>query len=199
MIRWIPFTALAFGLLLVASDISPLAIDGRLLLSPPHVDKPAATVPGGLTVPAAEPVLPKPRVHEDEAAPLAVTLDEVNEVSLYDDKAAVVEKKGVPLEIVEDPDRSDLEIYRYADMEVAFSGRMVDSLSVLTENATAHFEVDGIPVESTPESIHRVLGTPDFVADDGLVYQRGEALLKVYLEPGRNHIVIIRYYSMANV
>lgn len=84
-------------------------------------------------------------------------------------------------------------------MEVAFSGRLVDSLSVLTENTTSQFEVDGIPVESTPESIHRVLGTPDFVADDGLVYQRGEALLKVYLEPGRNNIVIIRYYSMANV
>jgi hypothetical protein len=195
MIRWIPFTTLAFGLLLVASDISPFAIDGRL--SPLHMDKPAVAVPGGVALPAVEPVLPEPKPQE-EITPV-VTLDEVNDVSLYDDRAAVVEKKGVPLEIVEDPDRSDLEIYRYADMEVAFSGRLVDSLSVLTENTTAQFEVDGIPVESTPESIHRVLGTPDFVADDGLVYQRGEALLKVYLEPGRNNIVIIRYYSMANV
>jgi len=198
MNRWIAFGALAFSLLLVAGDKSSFANHGRLA-SPLQVDKPVA-LPAEQAKQVGESAATKPQQEDAEASPpVTVRLAEVNDVSLYDDRATVVEKIGVPLEIVADPERADLEIYRYADMEVAFSGRMVDSLSVLTEETPSRFEVDGIPVESTPESIHRVLGTPDYIAEDGLVYQRGEALLKVYLEAGRNNIVIIRYYSRANV
>ncbi|MBC8081201.1 MAG: hypothetical protein H7X86_12720 [Gorillibacterium sp.] len=127
-----------------------------------------------------------------------IDLDEVNGISLHDDREAVLAKKGVPLEITQDPFIKDMEIYRYEDIEVAFLGKTVDSLSILIKS-NGSFKVDGLTVEQTPESIHHFLGNPDYVAEDGVVYQRGESVLKVYLEPGLNEIVVIRYYSLANI
>lgn len=132
----------------------------------------------------------------DLLKPVEIDLREINGVSLYDDRLSVVNKKGVPLDIVRDPLFNEIEIYRYPDVEISFYGETVYDLSLMKEAGA--FEIDGYLVEWSPESIRWVLGEPDYVAEDGLVYQREENLLKVYLDLELHEIVAIRYYGLSN-
>ncbi|WP_058301386.1 hypothetical protein [Gorillibacterium timonense] len=146
---------------------------------------------------------PLGRGSADSAAPdsgqqpdAAIALRDVNGITLSDDREAVVAKLGVPEDIIQDPLNKDLEIYRYAQMEVSFSGDHVYDVSVSADSGS--LTLDGVKLQIAPASIRDKLGDPDYVAEDGLVYQRGYYLLKVYLNVEQGRIDVIRYYSLAN-
>jgi len=123
-------------------------------------------------------------------------LDEVNGITLADDRKAVVAKLGVPAEIRQDPLFPDQETYHYAGLDVTFSGAYVQDVTV--PQGAGSVALDGVRVDITPASLREALGNPDYVAEDGLVYQRGSNLLKVYLDKEKERIDVIRYYSLSN-
>ncbi|WP_040952117.1 hypothetical protein [Gorillibacterium massiliense] len=145
-------------------------------------------------VPQAETVMHT--VHqEDRKTPLL--LSSVNGVTLGDDRQSVADKKGVPFAIQHDTVEPDAETYDYGYMSVTFSGTAVERVSIPAEADT--FKVEGTVVSIDPASIREALGDPDYIAEDGLVYQRGELLLKVFLDAEKKRIVSIDYYCLANV
>ncbi|WP_438434549.1 hypothetical protein [Gorillibacterium sp. sgz500922] len=131
-----------------------------------------------------------------QSGPSVTKLGEVNGVSLSDDRETVVAKLGVPVEIAKDPLVPELEIYHYANLDVTFSGPYVHDVAVA--QGVSSVTLDGVQVAVTPAALREALGDPDYVAEDGLVYQRGARLLKVYLDEEQHRIDVIRYYSLSN-
>ncbi|MHA7966421.1 hypothetical protein ACX93W_20040 [Paenibacillus sp. CAU 1782] len=117
-------------------------------------------------------------------------------VSLYDSREDVVAKLGEPSVIQTDEFFADLEVYQYEGLRVAFMGEFIQYVDI---ELTHGLELDGIPVESTKEALVKALGEPDYKAEDGIVFQRDEALLKLFLDPETGKPYAISYYHIATV
>jgi hypothetical protein len=121
----------------------------------------------------------------------------VNGISLYDDQSIVIEKKGEPELITEDPYIKGFEIYHYPDMKIIFSDGTVNFVEVLEGAET--LTIDGIPIPATVQALKEALGEPDFIAEDGIVFQRREALLKVFIDRDTQKLTSIHYYHISAV
>lgn len=121
----------------------------------------------------------------------------VNGVTLNDNRKTIAETFGVPLDIIPDRLLDDTETYDYGYMSVTFSGAAADIVSIPSEAGS--FFVDGAEVAIRPDAIHDAFGDPDYVTEDGLVYERGEYLIKVFLDLDRKEIEKIDYFSKAGV
>ncbi len=130
------------------------------------------------------------------AEPAAFKLDTVCGISLYDSRDDVIAKLGEPSDIEKDEFFADLEIYRYEGLRVAFAGDFIQYVDI----DPAHgLDIDGKPVEATREALVKALGEPDYKAEDGLVFQRDEALLKLFLDPQTGKPQAVSYYHIATV
>lgn len=121
----------------------------------------------------------------------------VNDISLYDDQSIVIEKKGEPELITEDPYIKGFEIYHYPDMKIIFSDGTVNFVEVLEGAET--LTIDGIPIPATLQALKEALGEPDYIAEDGIVFQRREALLKVFIDSDTQKLTSIHYYHISAV
>ncbi|RCW48830.1 hypothetical protein [Paenibacillus prosopidis] len=122
-------------------------------------------------------------------------LQTVNGISLYDNQSSVIEKKGEPALITEDPYIKGFEIYHYPGMNIIFSDGAVNFVEVLAGVDT--FTIDGIPIPATVEAVKEALGEPDYVAEDGIVFQRNEALLKLFIDRDTQNLTSIHYYHIS--
>jgi hypothetical protein len=130
------------------------------------------------------------------AEPAAFKLDTVCGISLYDSRDDVVAKLGQPSVIDKDEFFADLEVYRYEGLRVAFAGDFIQYVDI---DPTHGLDIDGKPVEATREALVKALGEPDYKAEDGIVFQRDEALLKLFLDPKTGKPQAISYYHIATV
>jgi hypothetical protein len=128
--------------------------------------------------------------------PAAFKLDTVCGISLYDSRDDVVVKLGQPSVIDKDEFFADLEVYRYEGLRVAFAGDFIQYVDI---DPTHGLDIDGKPVEATREALVKALGEPDYKAEDGIVFQRDEALLKLFLDPQTGKPQAISYYHIATV
>ncbi|OBR67999.1 hypothetical protein A7K91_18900 [Paenibacillus oryzae] len=130
------------------------------------------------------------------AEPATFKLETVCGISLYDSREDVVAKLGQPSEIDKDEFFADLEVYRYEGLRVAFAGDFIQYVDI----DPAHgLDIDGNPVEATREALVKALGEPDYKAEDGIVFQRDEALLKLFLDPQTGKPQAVSYYHIATV
>lgn len=125
------------------------------------------------------------------------SFESVNGITLSDSKTDVIAKRGIPLDIQKDPFFKGTEIYEYGSMSVNLTDGVVQSVSVPGGAETLQLGDATLPLE--PKAIHDALGNPDFVAEDGLVYQRGNLLLKVFLDTENGEIERVDYYHHASV
>lgn len=148
----------------------------------PHFSEPAlAVVHLDHTVPS-EPKVAKPYYH----------LQMVEGISLQDNQEAVVETLGQPEAIQPDPYTAQCEVYRYPGIDVGFSMGIVDFVRVLPEAGT--IDIDGSPIPMTLEAVVDELGKPDFVAEDGLVFKRQQAALKLFVSSETQQLTSIDYF-----
>ncbi|MEO3945530.1 hypothetical protein [Gorillibacterium sp. CAU 1737] len=187
--RW-ACVLLSSSLLLMGSQYTPVVSHSPAAEPPVAAVHAVGTVPD---LPGSEQPIPEQPKEEVRDKHSLVT---VNGISLADTRSDVIAKLGVPLEISRDPLIPELELYHYAGLEVTFSGEHVHDLAVPAEEGS--LLLDGTSVAITPEAIREALGDPDYVAEDGLVYQRDFRLLKVYLNVDEGRIAVIRYYSLSN-
>lgn len=123
-------------------------------------------------------------------------LDSVGGISLYDSPESVVAKLGEPERITRDELLSELELYQYPSLTVAFHGEYVQYVDV---PAREMIVIDGKEIPMTEAGLSAYLGSPDFIAEDGIVFQRGEALLKLFIDSETKKPVYASYYHIATV
>lgn len=160
------------------------------------------------TVPKAETtsVPPVPEEPADSIQPAAsaveaederILLRSVEELTLYDDRAAVIGKLGEPQGVTYDEFYSELVIYEYDRLKVVFFGEYIQSIDIA--EGVKEVLLDNRYVATTLTDLRAALGEPDYVAEDGIVFQRDEALLKLFLDEESGELSSISYYHLATV
>lgn len=134
-------------------------------------------------------------VNQTEMQP--ITLSTINDISLYDDVFSLLEKKGIPDRIASDPYLQEYTSYGYTDMTVIFNEDAIECIEINTEVAGTVY-LDQLEVPVTIKDLTNVLGKPDFEAEDGLVFQRKDALLKLFINPNTKELESIAYYHIAS-
>jgi hypothetical protein len=119
--------------------------------------------------------------------------DTVNDISLYDDQKSVIEKKGKPQSVTADPLFAGEETYIYSDMNISFSSGIVEYIPSI-----GTIKIDDIVIPTTIQDMKSALGEPNYVAEDGIVFQRNDALIKIFIDSSTSKATSIQYYHMSN-
>jgi hypothetical protein len=118
--------------------------------------------------------------HTMAQSPYLNRFDTLAGVSLYMPAEELLQRKGTPLNIVSDPWQECLE-YQYADMSAGICEGAVTYIHVTPAQATQYgLVLNDEALDPANNNKQELLGTPDFVAEDGDVYIRGNAALKIY-------------------
>ena len=128
-----------------------------------------------------------------EAAKPDFKLQTVNGISLSDTPSIVARKLGEPMRITEDPYLKELLIYQYPDMNVVFNGGIVYSVEIAGDSGT--LLLGGVEIPATIEAVKGALGQPDYVTEDGIVFERNEALLKLFIDSETHKLTSIHYFD----
>lgn len=116
----------------------------------------------------------------------------MGDVALYDDRDSVVGKKGPPLSVTKDAYTGYTE-YRYEDITVGLYEGMVYYVHADVDmNASASpgkIKLNGKWLFLESGGLALALGQPDFEAEDGDVYIRDLAAIKIYRDPETRTIV----------
>lgn len=125
-----------------------------------------------------------------------IKLNTVNGISLYDEVSTVTAKLAAPEQIITDPHFIEYKMYVYANMTISFRNDIMDSVEVSANASTVMLDQVELPI--TIEAIQLALGEPDYVAEDGLVFQRNEALLKLFIDQDSKQLQSIAFYHIAS-
>ncbi|MDF2647584.1 MAG: hypothetical protein K0Q73_3389 [Paenibacillus sp.] len=131
-----------------------------------------------------------------EANSLVLILYSLEGISLYDDTESVIAKKGYPLTIVQDPRFIGALTYEYSDMDIGFQDDIVTFVQIPAK--VGHVQINDQRIPLTITDVKRLLGEPDYVAEDGIVFQRGEALIKLFIESETQELISIDYYHLSS-
>lgn len=146
-----------------------------------------------------EPVVRQAIVHSVGRAVKSVApldpFETLNGISLNDTKHDVWTKKGKPLQITRDRWTGCHE-YHYEDAAVGICDGMVEYVHV--EAAAGKIMVNGVRIPLKAHDIERVLGKPQFVAEDGKVFIRGFHAIKVYSEPGSGTLQGVDFFDSSS-
>ncbi|OMF90708.1 hypothetical protein [Paenibacillus sp. FSL R7-0337] len=118
--------------------------------------------------------------HSAVADPYISSFDSLSGISLYMTEKELLQAKGTPQQIAEDPWAGCLE-YQYADISAGVCGSVVLYVHASPAQAGRYgLSLNGQVLHPQTMNVQDMLGTPDFEAEDGDVYIRGEAALKIY-------------------
>ncbi len=136
-----------------------------------------------------------PTPPEQKKEPLR--LASVEGIGLGDSMMELIRKKGQPLAIHSDSRLSDLEVYDYGAIDVAFRGGDLLYVEVSAEAATVN--IDGIPHSFETGALKEALGEPDFDAEDGWGYKRGFGAVKFYTDPATGQIQSVHFFDAVGI
>ncbi|WP_010272799.1 hypothetical protein [Paenibacillus senegalensis] len=122
-------------------------------------------------------------------------LQSVNGITLWDSKDQVLEKLGEPGSIVEDSLLTDVEVLYYPNMEVGIERNLVRYVAV--DPAAGTIRIDGQELKITREAFAEAMGEPDFVGEDGLVYQNKQNAIKLFLDHDGD-LQVIRFFHISS-
>lgn len=108
------------------------------------------------------------------------SFDSMAGAALYAPVEELLLTKGTPLNITPDPWQECLE-YQYADMTAGICDGMVTYTHVSPAQAGLYgLKLNEVILNPADDNVRELLGYPDFIAEDGDVYIRGNAALKIY-------------------
>ncbi|WP_426449778.1 hypothetical protein ACP26L_32710 [Paenibacillus sp. S-38] len=119
-------------------------------------------------------------------------LQRVNGLAMSDDLKTLYEIKGEPLAVEKDPLFKDEQIFVYEDCRVGLYQNFIQY--ILVPAASGTIDIDGVRLELSAEALRQALGEPDWKAEDGVVYQRGQAALKLFLSPESGKLTSVQYF-----
>lgn len=121
----------------------------------------------------------------------------INGISLNDSKSSLHNKLGLPVKVYTKDDMSEqVEMHQFAAQNVAMSGGHVKYVTIPKE--AKQLSVNHVSMRMDRAEIERQLGKPDWIAEDGIVYQRGESVLKVYIDPVTGQILSVELFHAAD-
>ncbi|MCZ8516212.1 hypothetical protein O9H85_28225 [Paenibacillus filicis] len=126
----------------------------------------------------------------------SMRFERVNGVSVSDDLKTLYEIKGEPLRVESDPLLKHERIFVYKDCRIGLYDNFIQYVSVPGDNAL--IEIDGQIYDMNPDVLKKVLGKPSFIAEDGLVYRKGQVALKLFLDPSGKLNSVHLFSAMAD-
>ncbi|AZK46163.1 hypothetical protein [Paenibacillus lentus] len=123
---------------------------------------------------------------ENKAASPIDEFHSMGDVTLHDDRESVVQKKGRPLSIHKNAYSGYTE-YQYADITVGLYEDLVYYVHIAA--SPEKIKVNGRWLSLQKPGLDQVFGEPDYVAEDGDVYIRDLAAIKIYRDPETRGIV----------
>lgn len=124
-------------------------------------------------------------------------LQSVNGLSLYDDKITVERMLGDPVQVTRDEWLTEMVTYEYPNMDIVFRDGIMDEIKVSGSASTVWIDDEEIPVSI--EALTRALGKPDYKAEDGIVYERQENVLKLFINYDTGTLESIAYYHTSSI
>lgn len=140
------------------------------------MDENVSTILPSVTVQHAIYKVPE-KDHYDQPLTRSESFETVNDISLWDRKENLFNKKGEALQVNEIPITGCTE-YVYDEMTVGICDDLVSYVHIDASFGT--FRVNGIDITISEKGMTDTLGVPQFYAEDGEVYIRGEQAIKVY-------------------
>ncbi|WP_410772265.1 hypothetical protein [Fontibacillus sp. BL9] len=122
------------------------------------------------------------------------SFESMGNITLYDDFKSVLAKKGEPDSIKKDPYTGYTECH-YGTLTVGIYEDLV--YYVHTGPYPKKVTLNGISIPLQKVWLRHFFGEPDFVAEDGEVYIRGHAALKVYKDPASGKITGVDLFDDA--
>lgn len=122
------------------------------------------------------------------------TFDTLGGISLEDDMERVLSKKGEPDTIEKDQYTGYTELH-YGRLTVGIYEDLV--YYVHMDPPIKQVMLNGIAVPLEETGLAKYVGEPDFIAEDGDVYIRGFAALKVYKDPSTGQITGVDLFDDA--
>jgi hypothetical protein len=120
----------------------------------------------------------------------------VNGISLYDTKERIKAVLGPPQAVVKDPNLLELETYVYPLMKIGFSYGTADYVEVPVEAGS--ILIDNIRIETTVKAMKAALGEPEFIAEDGIVFQRNDAFIKLFFATATQQPTLIHFFHKSS-
>ncbi|WP_438349103.1 hypothetical protein ACP8HI_26765 [Paenibacillus sp. FA6] len=124
--------------------------------------------------------------------PRSDEFETVNDISLQDHIKDVIHKKGEPLQINEIPFLGCTD-YEYEDEIIGICDDWVSYVHV--DFSIGSFRVNGHDITMSRKKITEALGVPQFIAEDGEVYIRGDQAIKVFNDPLTGAIQSIDFFD----
>lgn len=139
-----------------------------------------AEIPPAAPYTAVQPPVMFAHGHNVNPDPYISSFDSLSGIRLYMTEEELVQAKGDPLQTADDPMAGCLE-YQYADVSAGVCGGVVLYVHASPSQAAQYgLRLSGQPLNPLTMNVQEVLGSPDFQAEDGDVYLRGNAALKIY-------------------
>ncbi|MCM3626934.1 hypothetical protein M3194_06110 [Paenibacillus glycanilyticus] len=126
-----------------------------------------------------------------------IKLQSVYGLTLYDDKITVERMLGKPVRVTRDDYFTEQETYEYPNLDVVFSDGIMEEIKVSGSADTIWIDDQEIPVSIG--ALIEALGEPDYKADDGIVYERQENVLKLFINYDNGTLESIAYYHISSV
>jgi hypothetical protein len=126
-----------------------------------------------------------------------IKLQSINGLTLYDDKITVERMLGEPVRVTHDDYFTELETYEYPDLDVVFSEGIMEEIKVSGSADTIWIDDQEIPVSI--EALIKALGEPNYKAEDGIVYESKENVLKLFINYDNGTLESIAYYHISSV
>lgn len=119
--------------------------------------------------------------------------DSVNGIELTDTPETVISKKGEPIQIIRDPDLPYLQTFEYDEMNIGFFDDDLQYVEIPQSSGSLELG-DGTNLSLTIDDIYRILGEPDYTAEDGIVYRDGHRMIKFYVDFSSEQISSAHYF-----
>ncbi|GAB6992418.1 hypothetical protein [Paenibacillus pini] len=123
------------------------------------------------------------------------SFETMNGISLYDRKQDVLTKRGKPIQIKPDPITGCSE-YQYKDATVGVCDGMVNYIHVPL--SSQKMQVNGAWIQLQQDKIINTLGKPQYIAEDGQVFIRGDRAIKVYSDPDTGALQGVDFFDSAS-
>ncbi|WP_159888590.1 hypothetical protein [Paenibacillus puerhi] len=136
----------------------------------------------------------------EPAAPAAIPqladaplpLERINGLAVTDDLKTIYELKGEPIAVETEPLFPDERILIYEDCKVGLYLQSVQA--VMVPASVGEIVIDGRKLPLDAEELKAVLGTPDWVAEDGIVYKHGGNALKLFIDPEQDKLLSVHLF-----
>lgn len=134
---------------------------------------------------------------EPAATPYAFRLERLNGVSVSDDLKTVYEMKGQPKRIDTDPLLKHERLFIYDDCQIGLYDNFIQY--IIAPGGAETIDIDGQRVTMELGALKQALGTPSLIAEDGIVYRKGQMALKLFVDPVSGKLTSVHLFSaMAN-